>query len=57
MPWGADGYSPLDLTLNRRFEDIEEWRQAIIEIHARDVCSTLSWIVPRLRKFTLVSDC
>jgi hypothetical protein len=38
MPWGADGYSPLDLTLlDRHFGDIEEWRKAIAEIHARDM--------------------
>ncbi|OCK73844.1 glycosyltransferase family 5 protein [Lepidopterella palustris CBS 459.81] len=36
MPWKADGYSPLDLTLlDRHFGDISEWRLAIDEIHRR----------------------
>lgn len=46
MPWGADGYSPLDLTLlDRHFGDIEEWRQAITEIHARDMYVVLDCTV------------
>ena len=36
MPWGSDGYSPLDLTLlDRHFGDINQWREAIAEIHSR----------------------
>lgn len=36
QPWAADSYSPLDLTLlDHHFGDIEAWRQAINEIHAR----------------------
>ncbi|CAZ80440.1 unnamed protein product [Tuber melanosporum] len=46
MPWGADGYSPLDLTLlDRHFGDIEEWRKAITEIHARDMYVVLDCTV------------
>lgn len=38
QPWGADGYSPLDLTLlDRHHGDIEEWRDLIAEIHRRDM--------------------
>lgn len=36
MPWGADGYSPLDLTLlDRHHGDIEDWRNVISDIHRR----------------------
>ena len=36
MPWGADGYSPLDLTLlDRHHGDIEDWRNLISDIHRR----------------------
>jgi len=38
LPWGADGYSPLDLSLlDRHFGNIQEWRDAITEIHKRDM--------------------
>lgn len=38
QPWGAGGYSPLDLTLlDRHHGDIEEWRDLIEEIHRRDM--------------------
>jgi alpha-1,3-glucan synthase len=36
QPWGADGYSPLDLTLlDQHFGTIATWRAAIDEIHRR----------------------
>lgn len=36
MPWGADGYSPLDLTLlDRHHGDILAWRTVIDDIHNR----------------------
>lgn len=36
MPWGADGYSPLDLTLlDRHHGTIEDWRNLISDIHSR----------------------
>ncbi|KAF7509611.1 hypothetical protein GJ744_007649 [Endocarpon pusillum] len=36
QPWGADGYSPLDLTvLDHHFGTIATWREAINEIHRR----------------------
>lgn len=36
QPWGADSYSPLDLTvLDKHFGTIEQWRVAIDEIHRR----------------------
>ena len=36
QPWGADGYSPLDLTvLDHHFGTIATWRAAIDEIHRR----------------------
>jgi len=36
MPWGADGYSPLDLSLlDQHFGDIQAWRDTIFEIHNR----------------------
>jgi alpha-1,3-glucan synthase len=36
QPWGSDGYSALDTTLlDQHFGKIEEWRNAITEIHKR----------------------
>lgn len=36
MPWEADQYSPLDLTLmDMHFGDLDMWRTTIDEIHAR----------------------
>lgn len=36
QPWGADGYSPLDLTLlDQHFGNIDVWRNMIDGIHAR----------------------
>ncbi|KAH8750212.1 glycosyl transferase group 1 [Diaporthe sp. PMI_573] len=36
QPWGADAYSPLDLTLlDAHFGNIKLWQEAIDEIHAR----------------------
>lgn len=36
QPWGADGYSPLDLTvIDQHFGTIDIWRAAIDEIHRR----------------------
>lgn len=36
QPWGADGYSPLDLSLlDQHFGDIQAWRDAITAIHDR----------------------
>ena len=36
QPWGADSYSPLDLTvLDQHFGTIDRWRAAITEIHKR----------------------
>ena len=36
MPWGSDGYSPLDLTLmDRHFGNIQAWRDLITDIHQR----------------------
>jgi alpha-1,3-glucan synthase len=36
MPWGSDGYSPLDLTLlDAHHGVIADWREAIAEIHRR----------------------
>ncbi|EXJ79989.1 alpha-1,3-glucan synthase [Capronia epimyces CBS 606.96] len=38
MPWGYDQYSPLDLSiLDPHFGDIDMWRTAIEEIHARNM--------------------
>ncbi|KAI5785864.1 alpha-1,3-glucan synthase [Geopyxis carbonaria] len=35
-PWSSDGFSPLDLTLlDRHFGRIQDWRDAIDEIHRR----------------------
>lgn len=46
MPWGADGYSPLDLTLlDRHFGDILEWRNAMKEIHDRGMYVVLDCTV------------
>ncbi|RAL13908.1 alpha-1,3-glucan synthase [Aspergillus homomorphus CBS 101889] len=37
-PWGADGYSPLDLTLlDHHFGTIEDWRTMISEAHRRGI--------------------
>ncbi|ORY54718.1 alpha-1,3-glucan synthase [Pseudomassariella vexata] len=36
QPWGADSYSPLDLTLlDMHFGNITQWRAAVTEIHRR----------------------
>lgn len=36
MPWGSDGYSPLDLTLlDRHFGTIDAWREMISDMHSR----------------------
>ncbi|KAH0555720.1 hypothetical protein GP486_006335, partial [Trichoglossum hirsutum] len=36
IPWGSDGYSPLDLTLlDRHFGNIDDWRAFITEAHRR----------------------
>jgi alpha-1,3-glucan synthase len=43
MPWGADGYSPLDFSLlDQHFGNISAWRAAITEIHNRGMYSELS---------------
>jgi alpha-1,3-glucan synthase len=40
MPWGADGYSPLDLSLlDEHFGNIQAWRGAITAIHDRGMYS------------------
>lgn len=37
MPWGADSYSPLDLTmLDKHYGDIEKYREMVTEIHKRN---------------------
>jgi alpha-1,3-glucan synthase len=41
MPWGADGYSPLDLSLlDEHFGNIQAWRDAI---HDRGMYSKSSF--------------
>ncbi|KAL2146355.1 hypothetical protein VTI28DRAFT_4380 [Corynascus sepedonium] len=41
LPWGADSYSPIDLTtLDQHFGTIQLWQQVIDEIHARGM-----WVV------------
>lgn len=36
QPWGADAYSPLDLSLlDQHFGNIQAWRDAITAIHDR----------------------
>jgi alpha-1,3-glucan synthase len=36
LPWGYDGYSPVDLTLlDPHYADLLAWQEAIDEIHAR----------------------
>jgi alpha-1,3-glucan synthase len=38
FPWGADSYSPLDLTLlDQHYGNIKEWQNAVTEIHRRDM--------------------
>lgn len=38
LPWGADGYSPLDLTiLDHHFGTIADWQEAIADIHRREM--------------------
>ncbi|KAJ9408695.1 putative alpha-1,3-glucan synthase [Paecilomyces variotii] len=38
MPWGSDGFSPLDLTLlDRHFGNIDDWREMISEAHRRGI--------------------
>jgi alpha-1,3-glucan synthase len=37
-PWASDSYSPLDLTvIDQHFGTIQAWRDAIDEIHRRDM--------------------
>ncbi|KAI5793286.1 hypothetical protein EDC01DRAFT_690858 [Geopyxis carbonaria] len=46
QPWGADGYSPLDFSLlDRHFGNIQDWRDAITEIHRRDMYAVLDTTV------------
>ncbi|KAK4231915.1 hypothetical protein QBC38DRAFT_525729 [Podospora fimiseda] len=41
LPWGADSYSPIDLTLlDKHYGTIETWQTVIDEIHARKM-----WVV------------
>lgn len=36
LPWGGDGYSPLDLSLlDAHHGEIDAWRECIAEIHSR----------------------
>ncbi|KAK0731957.1 alpha amylase [Lasiosphaeris hirsuta] len=38
QPWGADSYSPLDMTLlDAHFGDVAKWQAAVDEIHKRDM--------------------
>ena len=38
MPWGSDGFGPLDFTLlDHHHGVIDEWRSLITEIHRRDM--------------------
>ncbi|KAG6361487.1 hypothetical protein INS49_009714 [Diaporthe citri] len=38
QPWGADAYSPLDLTLlDKHFGNITMWQKVVDEIHERDM--------------------
>ncbi|KAK4154515.1 glycosyltransferase [Chaetomidium leptoderma] len=42
LPWGADSYSPIDLTLlDKHYGTVKLWQQAIDEIHARGMMSDL----------------
>ena len=51
MPWGADGYSPLDLSLlDQHFGDIQAWRDTIAEIHNRGMYSESSRGRPTVRR-------
>lgn len=41
LPWAADSYSPVDLTLlDWHFGNITAWRNAITEIHKRGMYGT-----------------
>lgn len=36
LPWGYDGYSPVDLTLlDQHLGTLQQWREVIDDIHAR----------------------
>ncbi|KAM7214975.1 alpha-1,3-glucan synthase [Rhypophila decipiens] len=38
QPWGADSYSPIDLTvLDKHYGTLKEWQDAIDQIHARNI--------------------
>ncbi|KAH6637311.1 glycosyltransferase family 5 protein [Chaetomium tenue] len=42
LPWGADSYSPVDLTLlDKHFGTIKVWQEVIDEIHARGMAVVL----------------
>lgn len=55
QPWGADGYSPLDLTvLDQHFGTIATWRAAIDEIHRRGMYVLMdntmaTWVLSRFQ--------
>lgn len=51
MPWGGDGFGPLDFTLlDRHHGAIEDWRALTTEIHRRDMYvildNTMATLVP-----------
>ncbi|KAK4145101.1 glycosyltransferase [Dichotomopilus funicola] len=42
LPWGADSYSPVDLTLlDKHYGDIKAWQEVIDDIHSRGMMSDL----------------
>ena len=51
LPWAADSYSPVDLTLlDHHFGDIDAWRNAVTEIHKRGmyVATPMEYWMPSL---------
>ena len=62
MPWGADAFSPLDLTLlDPHFGVIQAWRECIAEMHSRGIYvvldNTMAWVILSLHSCLYRSHC
>lgn len=49
MPWGADGYSPLDYTLmDPHWGTVQDWADAIQKMHDRGMYLVVDYTVSTL---------
>ncbi|KAL8283489.1 hypothetical protein RQP46_005592 [Phenoliferia psychrophenolica] len=52
MPWGSDGYSPLDFTLlDPHFGTIDDWRDMVTEVHRRGMYIIVDFTVGTMGDF------